>query len=414
MRGLWRLRTSVWALGAAALAAIFLAHCNGGVPLTATEGAELSISANPTAIPVIGGISTITVVGFKSAEDGGGPLPDGTQIFFTTDVGVIEERVEMQNGVARGSLRSNGRAGLATVAARSGAGIEALLEDGVLIGNAEGINILLTANPPTVTSPDFTTDLVATVFDNDNNRMPGVPLIFTASAGALASQGSTLRTNELGQATDRLTLLNENNATVTAFSGAVTSNQVTVSRGAGVNPVITSVFPSSGLPGDSLTVTIRGLNFQPGAAVSFGDGVGVSSVTFVDSTTLIANITIDPGATSRERTVTVTNPDGTSGSLANGFRVGLSAPPVINTVSPTSGAQNTQDLMVTITGQDFQPGATVSFGPGITFDSVTVNNSMLITVVIDIDQFAATGPRDVTVTNPDGGQDTVFDGFTVT
>ncbi len=229
----------------AALAVSILAKCGGEVPLTATEGAELSISANPTAIPVFGGVSTITVVGFKAVADGGGPLSDGTQIFLTTDVGVIEERVETRNGVARANLRSNGRAGLATVTARSGAGISATLEDGVLIGNAEGINILLTANPPTITFPNTTTELVATVFDNNNNRMEGVPIIFTTTAGALASASTTLRTNALGQATDRLTLSNAEEATVTAFSGAVQSNPVTVNFGAPVTTTIRTTTTST-------------------------------------------------------------------------------------------------------------------------------------------------------------------------
>jgi len=211
------------------VASVF-AGCGGQVPLTAPEGAELSITANPTAIPVFEGVSTITVVGFKAVKDGGGPLTDGTQIFLTTNVGTIEERVEMQNGVARGTLRSNGRAGLASVTAHSGVGIAKTLEPPVLIGNAAGINILLTANPPTLTTPNFTTELVATVFDNSNNRLSDVPIIFTTSAGALASASTSLRTNANGQATDRLTLLNQPSATVTAFSGSISSNAVTVSR----------------------------------------------------------------------------------------------------------------------------------------------------------------------------------------
>ena len=117
----------------AVVALVSLIRC-GSVPLTATMGSELSITANPTAIPAVNGVSTITVTGFKSADDGGGTLPDGTQIFFTTNVGIIEERVEMQNGVARGFLRGNGRAGLAAVEARSGAGITATLANPVLPG----------------------------------------------------------------------------------------------------------------------------------------------------------------------------------------------------------------------------------------------------------------------------------------
>ncbi|MEE9264123.1 MAG: hypothetical protein V3V11_06680, partial [Vicinamibacteria bacterium] len=73
----------------AVAALVSLIRCDS-VPLTATTGSELSITANPTAIPAIGGVSTITVTGFRMADEsggGGGTLPDGTQIFFTTNVG---------------------------------------------------------------------------------------------------------------------------------------------------------------------------------------------------------------------------------------------------------------------------------------------------------------------------------------
>jgi len=315
------------AIALTGLALLFLAGCGGEVPLTATEGATLFITANPTAIPVFEGVSTITVVGFKAVADGGGPLTDGTQIFFTTDVGTIEERVEMQNGVARGTLRSNGRAGRATVIARSGAGIFAPLEGDarVLIGNAEGINILLTANPPTLTSPNFTTELVATVFDNSNNRMSDVPIIFTTSAGALASASTSLRTNANGQATDRLTLLNEDEAKVTAISGAIKSNEVTVSRATPLpKPIITSISPSSSATrGSAFTVTINGTFFQDGAVVGFTPGgIVINSTTFVSTTQIQVNITIDSSIPSTPVTkfdITVTNPDGQQAIFTDAF-----------------------------------------------------------------------------------------------
>ena len=396
-----------------AAAVLTLVHCKP-VPLTAPAEAELSITANPTAIPVIDGVSIITVVGFKSADDGGGPLTDGIQIFFTTNVGLIEERVEMRNGVARGTLRSNGRAGLASVTARSGAGNTAALENPVLLGNAEGINILLTANPPTVSPPDFTTELVATVFDNDNNRMADVPLIFTTSDGALASQSTSLRTNTNGQASDRLTLLNEASATVTVFSGAVASNPVTVSRSTEPGPIVTSISPTSGEPGDTLNVTINGLNFQPGAVVSFGEGISVNSVRFVNSNQLVANITIDLDIqnTSSSRTVTVTNPDGSSGSLPNAFRIITPNPaPLITSLSPPQTSVRGALLTVFINGLNFQAGAQVTFSSSagsVNIIDTFFNSSTQIEVDIIIDSDPpgppAGTPFDVRVINPDGLQ----------
>jgi hypothetical protein len=411
----------------AVLAPLFaIAGCGGEVVLTAVEGSELSITANPTAIPVFNGVSTITVVGFKSQEDGGGPLTDGTQIFLTTTVGIIEERVEMRNGVARGYLRSNGRAGVANIVARSGAGIEAVLGGagegapaGVLIGNAAGINILLTANPPTITPPNNTTELVATVFDNDNNRMPDVPIIFTTSAGSLASMSTTLRTNAAGQAIDRLTLLNEGSATVTAFSGApeggIRSNDVTVNRSTQTDVVVASVSPTSGAQGTTLSVTVSGANFQPGAIVSFGEDISVNSVTFVNSNQLVANITIDPAPqnTSSARTVTVINPDGSNGNLPNAFRIITTNPaPVISSLFPTATATRGAVVTVTINGFNFDPAAQVSFSSpagSVNIVSTTFNSSNQIEVDIIVDPAppGGSGPPagtlfQVRVQNPDG------------
>jgi hypothetical protein len=59
-------------------------------------------------------------------------------------------------------------------------------------------------------------------------------------------------------------------------------------------------------------------------------------------------------------------------------------------------------------------GATVAFsGSGITVKSVTFSSSTKLTVVISLSSTAATGARNVTVTNPDAGTYTLPGGFTV-
>lgn len=58
--------------------------------------------------------------------------------------------------------------------------------------------------------------------------------------------------------------------------------------------------------------------------------------------------------------VVVTNPDGQSGTLAGGYTVTFPAPAVVS-VSPSSGPA-TGGTSVTVTGSNFQSGATVLFG----------------------------------------------------
>ncbi len=392
-------------------AALTLVQCKA-VPLTAPGGASFTITANPTSIPAVGGTSTITIVMFKAAEDGGGTVADGTQIFLTTNLGVIEERVATTIGIARATLQSNGRAGTATITAVSGN----VTAEPVTVEVGAGINIVITANPPTVSPPGFTTEIIATVFDSDNSRVANVPIIFTTSAGALASQGASLRTNATCQAFDRLTLLNEATASVTAFSGAVASSPVTVGRGTVPGPLVTSIAPTSGLPGQTLEVTIDGLNFQPGAVVSFGEGISVNSVEFVNSNQLVGEITIDSDIqnTSASRTVTVTNPDGTSGSLPSAFRINTPNPsPLITSLSPTQTAvRGAPGETVFINGLNFQSGAQVTFTSGSGSVNVTFtqfNSASQMEVDIIVDPVASGGPPvgtifSVRVINPDGLQ----------
>ncbi|TDI44412.1 MAG: hypothetical protein E2P02_09705 [Acidobacteria bacterium] len=391
------------------VAVLTLVQCKP-VPLTAPGGATFTITANPTSIPAVGGTSTITIVMFKAAEDGGGTVADGTQIFLTTNLGIIEERVATTIGIARATLQSNGRVGTATITAASGT----VTAEPVTVEVGAGITILLTANPPTVTPPNVTSEIIATVFDAENNRVPGVPIIFTTSAGALASQGASLRTNASGQAFDRLTLLSEGTATITAFSGAVVSNTATVSRGTVPGPLVTSISPTSGEPGATLSVTINGLDFQPGAVVSFGEGISVNSVTFVNSNQLVASITIDSDIqnTTSSRTVTVTNPDGISGSLPNAFRIATENPaPLITGLNPTQTGTRDSVVTVFINGLNFQSGAQVSFdnpGESVTVDAVRFNSvSQLevdIIVVTDPPGPPMGTPFTVRVINPDGLQ----------
>src|SRR3989442_6105924 len=86
-------------------------------------------------------------------------------------------------------------------------------------------------------------------------------------------------------------------------------------------PTISSVSPSSGAPGASLTVTVTGTNFQAGASASFGAGITVSSTTVVSSTQLSVALAIGATAAIGPRDVTVTNPNGQSGVRPGGFTV---------------------------------------------------------------------------------------------
>ncbi len=86
-------------------------------------------------------------------------------------------------------------------------------------------------------------------------------------------------------------------------------------------PTVTGVSPSAGNPGRSLMVAVTGTEFVSGATCGFGADIVVTACTVGSATQLTASLNIATGATLGGRSVTVTNPDGQSGSLANGFTV---------------------------------------------------------------------------------------------
>jgi quinohemoprotein amine dehydrogenase alpha subunit-like protein len=96
-------------------------------------------------------------------------------------------------------------------------------------------------------------------------------------------------------------------------------NAVTVTA----RPTVTSVSPNSKARGGSASnVTVTGTGFAAGAGVNFtGNGITVVSVTRNSATSLTVRLSVSGGATTGLRDVTVTNPDGGSGTLAGGFRI---------------------------------------------------------------------------------------------
>jgi RHS repeat-associated protein len=179
-----------------------------------------------------------------------------------------------------------------------------------------------------------------------------------------------------------------------------------------------SIFPNSGLPGQTelVTITGQGTNFAVGTTqVDFGAGITVSNPTVTSPTAVNANISIASTAALGARTVTVTT--GTEvDTLANGFTVGT-APASITSTVPVFGEQGAiiSAIVVSGNGTHFNQGTSVvDFGAGISVDphvQVVSATSLLVRIVVDPN--AATGPRTITVTT---GTEvaTLTNGFAVT
>jgi hypothetical protein len=136
-------------------------------------------------------------------------------------------------------------------------------------------------------------------------------------------------------------------------------------------PTITGIGPNNGAVGTSITIT--GTNLRAGATVKVG---GVAAT--VTATTVPTSITatVPNGLAATAQDVVVTNADTTTTAVPGTFTVNAGGGPTITGVSPTTWAPENLPIFTgtpwTITGTNFQAGATVSVnGTNVTVDSVT-------------------------------------------
>ncbi|MCH7665780.1 MAG: choice-of-anchor D domain-containing protein [Acidobacteria bacterium] len=183
--------------------------CDRPTPVAPAES-TLTIIANPTRIAV-NGTAIITVLARKS--DGTAVNP-GTEINFSTDLGTIDPVVVTDvRGVAEATLAGDGRIGLATVSANSGAAMTATLE--VQIG-ALASSMSLTANKSSVNkdlpAKGEKIKLTAEVFDDLSNPIRNLSVIFESEVGTFEEGGSVV-TNLNGRAKNTLVVTEVRNVT---------------------------------------------------------------------------------------------------------------------------------------------------------------------------------------------------------
>jgi hypothetical protein len=115
-----------------------------------------------------------------------------------------------------------------------------------------------------------------------------------------------------------------------------------------VSPTLSGLTPIKGSSSGGTPVSISGTGFQAGAAVSFG-GAAATGVT-VSGSTLITATT--PAHTAGAVSVTVTNPDGQSATLAGAYT--YMDPPVI-TFAKAGGSP----FVLTLNGSNFHNPCTI-------------------------------------------------------
>lgn len=221
--------SKVVALAVAASAGVALLLSLGAcesVPLTAAPGTSMTLIANPPFVASNGGTSVVTAI---LVEPAGTFVPDGTEVFFFTNLGRLEpDEAKTKNGVARVSFVADSRSGIATISAISGGPAPAPAPSAsasaspggsgsgtgsasveISIGGALPKRLVVAASPARITIPRRST-IVATVYDEFGNPVQNVPVSFTIKSASTVLEetldsGSAPRyTDSNGQAFDTL------------------------------------------------------------------------------------------------------------------------------------------------------------------------------------------------------------------
>lgn len=155
-------------------------------------------------------------------------------------------------------------------------------------------------------------------------------------------------------------------------------------------PTVGSVTPNAAEQGRTLTLTITGSNFQPGAVLSFvNPGIVASAITVNSCTQMTATVTVSataaPGVTNAE----VTNPDSVFGTGSAMFTVQAGVAPQVATTNPADGA----------TGVTIAVRPTVTFSEAMTTASITATTVRLLAAVGGAPIAQASGSP---VLSPDG------------
>lgn len=203
--------------------------------LLAPSGATLILTANPMSIPADGeSTSEIQAI----VQDSTGQALNGIVIYFSTTLGSITEKAEVENGIANAILTAGNDEGTATVRAFSGGLFDSLQ---VAIG-FQSVNIFLTANPSEIPARLDTSSRIEAYITEEKGVVPnGTEVFFSTTLGTITPNAVT--TNGLATATLTPGLV-EGTATVTAIVRN-TADSINVTIGIPVSTITLNANPST-------------------------------------------------------------------------------------------------------------------------------------------------------------------------
>ena len=221
-------------------------------------------------------------------------------------------------------------------------------------GNSQSATVsTAVATPPSVLVTNTT----------DNSPVSGISVTFVVASGGGSVTVATATTNVNGIATVGSWVLGSTPGTntLTVTNSSLTGSPVTfTATGTATTPTITSISPSFGYNSTYISITsIAGTGFStssaPGVVLmkSGQNNITATAVTYSSATSIACNFDI----TNKEAgywNVIVTNPDGQSATLTNGFEIKNSAAAVtLSSITQSSAVTNTTVSISSLAGTGF-------------------------------------------------------------
>jgi adhesin/invasin len=330
-------RRAISALLVAALTIPALS-CDKATPV-APDGTILTISANPTQIP-LNGTSTITVIGRKPD---GQPLNPGTEVRFSVDRGTVTPAVAtIDNGVATTTFRADGRQGAVMITAATG-GTMTMAMTALQVGESAETKptLIVNVNPDTL-STGGTSTVTITARNADGSPVgAGQEVTLTSTLGSLSP--ARPRTNANGIATSTFTAGTQPGmVTIRAVLGS--SDAQTAMVNILGNLLTLSASPTTVVRGETTMISLSALvtTSTTGAPVS-GVRVTFQSSRGVFGSTGSGIITVTTDANGQARATLTVRPSDISSTTVTEF--------VITATAPSGGATQLEDTVsITVTG----------------------------------------------------------------
>jgi hypothetical protein len=326
---------------------------------------------------------TVTIVGQRFA---------GVTAVRFGGVNAASFTVSNSGDTIRAVVGPGGATGLVTVVQPAGTATSA--QTFTFLGAPAQTPVIINALPAPIPAGlgDFAINITGTGFGSNTLRvnvagsgLQGVVVPTSNSATAIALTVPGQFTRNVGTITLTVTSLDKNpvSTTVTVAVAPATT--------------LTTLSPSTTTGNlQAFTVGVTGTAFGPQSVFSLnGTSLRLISFTSNPNGTLTALVEIPAGAVSGN--VTVTNLNNTTAALPFAF---TNLPrPLIASVTPTAISPGSPTTRITVNGQNFIPGATVTFN-GITISPVTTSS---IRIDFDVPASLLANPdlATILITNPD-------------